>query len=190
MTEDTQLHHAAALGDHSQVIEILESGVDVNVRNKIESTPLHKNLECKPLLGIVNILIKAGADVNSRDFIKRTPLHWIAKKQRKKILVRLIESGAYVDAESSCGMTPLHCAAKWNLINNIKILVESGADINKQDLNGNTPSHYSHYPRNLMIFGADTTIRNKKGLTPFEVLNLNTASEVLNLNMVSKERSP
>lgn len=77
MPKDTPLHKAAYKGVEEDIIELLDSGIDVNVAGAGNRTPIHRavgaaNIEC------VELLIERGADVSRKDGSGRSPMHWAA----------------------------------------------------------------------------------------------------------------
>ena len=89
-----------------------------------------------------------------------------------KIAEILLEHGADINKKSN-GIAPLHFAA--NVPNNekpilLKYLLEKGADVNIRDFQGSTPLFVANFADNkevidlLIKFGADTAIRNDKGI--------------------------
>lgn len=80
------------------------------------------------------------------------------------------------------GYTLLHAAAMFNNGDIVRYLLELGLDVNAQDNEGNTPLHlavfYAKADNILSLLGTlwnpnvciDISIKNKKGLTAFELL--------------------
>lgn len=119
---------------------IEETDCIVNHVNHRGETALYKSLELQLSDEIVTSLIKAGADVNKATNSLVTPLHE-AVKQNSKVAHVLIESGADVNALEGLGnYTPLHVAVERDLYEQVCM---------------------------LLYYGADTTILNSFGMTPF-----------------------
>tara|TARA_B100000929_G_scaffold47057_1_gene33771 strand:- start:435 stop:920 length:486 start_codon:yes stop_codon:yes gene_type:complete len=109
---------ATAQGNIESVKRHLDSGVDVNAKNKAEMTPLHY----ASMMGhkeVSGLLITNGADVNAKSQFQNfgeTPLHHAAWGSHKEIVVLLITKGADVNeiiqSGSFKGMTPLDRAER------------------------------------------------------------------------------
>ena len=95
-------------GEVGPVQQLLQSGVDVNVRDKRGATPLlYAAAVGTP--EVMRILIDAGADVNARTAFGATPLIWSAANIGKVRL--LLDKGADVNARTRAGNTALLVAA-------------------------------------------------------------------------------
>lgn len=134
----------------------------------------------------IKSLIKRGADPHKRyGIMGNTLLHSAAMGNKKQAALALIEMKANVNANPTvsggtplyCSIgTPLHVAAGHGHTEIIDILIKAEAKVNLQDAMGDTPLHkavYGSYDGSrkatveaLLQAGADTTIKNKKGLTP------------------------
>jgi ankyrin repeat protein len=130
LDETTPLHRAAWNGDMPTVVAELEKGVDPNIRDDLERTPLH--LACykgristtpvedrvvgQPDPGnyytseMVEYMIEKGADVNALDKDGSTPLMEAIPNGHKDIVELLLKSGAKKDVENRHGETPLQVA--------------------------------------------------------------------------------
>jgi truncated hemoglobin YjbI len=107
----TLLHFAAGAGCLEVVAFLLRLGVDPNVRDRGEHTPLYSVAnECGSDSGpeVVRALVQAGADVNACAGVMRiTALHMAARRGHVEIARALLESGADVNARDRRGDTPL-----------------------------------------------------------------------------------
>ena len=72
---------------------LLDAGADVNARDSLEQTPLHKIATSKHL-GIAKLLIRAGADVEARDATQRTALDYAAAENSAPLVGLPIDHGA------------------------------------------------------------------------------------------------
>lgn len=88
----------------------------------------------------------------------------------------LIRAGADINRAAVTNLTPLHVAVKTNNAPAAQLLIENGADINAlggMEVEDCTPLHfaveYAQYEILCMLlyYGADTSIRNIYGMTPF-----------------------
>lgn len=82
---------AATDGDEEVLRQLLNSGLDVNVRDEKQNTALHlATKHGHP--NIMELLIKHGADVNAQNDWLSTPLH-LTEKNMESIRI-LLEAGA------------------------------------------------------------------------------------------------
>jgi len=166
----SRLEYAASQGDRKRVTELLstenqnrfnaltscdiatfrlllDSGIDVNVRNRDGQTALMWERSEKG----VQILLDAGADVNAIDSTGLTALHF-SVSAHKAITETLLKSGANVHAVNDDGETALHWAASlfWmagtteereRLKEIIEQLVRAGCNPSETDTEGNTALH-------------------------------------------------
>lgn len=130
---------SAAKEESSRAVElILNKGVDPNVKDQGNATPLHW-AAWSGNLSIMGILLKEGAKVDARDTDMETPLHWAAKADRAAAIELLLLAGATIDSRDRLWRTPLHEAAKNGHQEAIKLLLEKGASMNKKDQSDITP---------------------------------------------------
>lgn len=135
------------------------------------------------------LIAEEPAAINARHSDRTTPLHWAAAAGAVACTELLLTGGADVGALHSGKKTPLHKAAApldavpldWTfppLDRVIALLVQRGANIDALDDKGRTPLHLATYggfadaAEQLIALGADTTIRNRRGKTAFEVARM------------------
>lgn len=132
--------HAVASNGHLDVLDhLIQEGVDVDLKNQFDVTPLCAAV-LKERLAIMEYLISNGADVNQkmksdRDF---TYLHFAAENGDEDAVRLLAESDAVVDARDDYGYTPLHIAAVHGAVAVVEALLENGADLYAEGLDGLT----------------------------------------------------
>ena len=100
------LHDAAWVNSLKEVKYLVNSGMDVNIRNSDMQTPLHVAVCSSNTTEIIKFLISKGADVNARDADKRTPLHNAAADGKKEFIQLLIAKGADATLKDCEGCTP------------------------------------------------------------------------------------
>jgi hypothetical protein len=104
---DKQLFEALENNDTSQIIQLINSGANVNARTGWDVTPLQKALFSKSDIKIIELLIKSGADINDNSWLQGTPLHTAVCNKNVEAIKLFIENGADVNAEDSLGNTPI-----------------------------------------------------------------------------------
>ena len=111
---DISIHEAAALGNIEAVKQFLDSGTDVNAKDKTGGTPLDEAAGWGRK-DIVELLIAKGADVNAKfEDDGSTPLHLAAWKGHFETAELLIAKGADVNAKIEDGRTSLDRAEETN----------------------------------------------------------------------------
>ena len=122
------LHSAAHYGDIEMVQVLLDYGVDVNARNRFDSTPLYFAVnEYSNNLGAVRLLLDHGADPNLEARRGGAPLHEASHHGMVEIARLLIEHDASVEVEDESGKTPLEVALSRQQNEIVKLLMKHGA---------------------------------------------------------------
>jgi ankyrin repeat protein len=97
--QNTLLHVLAQLGAVDELARELETGVDVNVKNASEQTPLHKaTVPDSP--EAARLLLAAGADVNALNFLHTPPIYYAIMTDNADMVALLLEAGADVTIRS------------------------------------------------------------------------------------------
>jgi len=132
------LHDAARAGNLDEVRQLLDSGANIEDRDKTRETPLIS----AALAGsdeVVAELIKRGADVTARNDRGLTPLHAAAYGGSLESVKLLVDAGAAVnDADDKFKVTSLIMASEENHADIVAFLVEHGADIEQKERHGYT----------------------------------------------------
>ncbi|MDR1536020.1 MAG: ankyrin repeat domain-containing protein, partial [Planctomycetota bacterium] len=112
------LHRAALDGDVAQAERLLDSGLDVNLRDGSGWTPLHYASDPK----MANLFMARGADVNRQSNAGFTPLHAAALLDRNAAAAALLKGGANRNLRDKWGKTPFSRALERNNAELLKIL--------------------------------------------------------------------
>lgn len=131
LSADEKFLRAVYDGEDNIVRELLDSGVDINVRDNTGQTCLHivrdKNMAV--------YLISRGADISAQETDHgMTPLFF----QNKDIAELLLSGGADVNALSQEGNTPLIWYAYSGYLDGAELLLSNGADINARNKDGHS----------------------------------------------------
>ncbi|MCU0454677.1 MAG: ankyrin repeat domain-containing protein [Bacteroidales bacterium] len=133
---EVSFHEAALNGDAGQVIALLGSGTDVNLKDPEGRTPLmyasyngHEE--------IIRKLVEKGADVNMQDLYGRSALMMASSGSYAPSVKYLLEHGANPNlADKEEHFTALMYAAAEGQLDVIKILLANGADPGMKDVDG------------------------------------------------------
>jgi len=124
------LLHAAVLGGHKEVVELLiTKGSNVNINSLYLQTPLHVAAGAGHK-DVVEILLDNGANVHAKPKSGRgplTPLHRAASGGHEDVVRLLISKGADVNAEVKNGKTPLQLAKDRGNKEIVELLCKHGA---------------------------------------------------------------
>ncbi|WP_264687663.1 MULTISPECIES: ankyrin repeat domain-containing protein [unclassified Wolbachia] len=109
MSKNNDLMVAAAEGNLSKIIELINQGADVNAKDR-GLAPLHFAATYGQL-NAVEKLIEEGADVNVKDALNLTPLFYAINyyKDKLNLIEKLIKKGADVNAKSNIRRTYCNC---------------------------------------------------------------------------------
>jgi hypothetical protein len=126
--------------DVKKIAELIQQGLDVNVRDADEKTVLmHAVFDAnKPM---VEYLLANGADVNLVDSYGETALHHATWKNSEEVVKLLLTRKPQMDPRNSCGGTPLWKAVKFSKGKGeiIELLLANGADRNMENNDGVSP---------------------------------------------------
>lgn len=160
--------------NHSAVQVFLSCGVDLEVRDERNWTPLmvaafNGNLE------FAQLLIKCGARYSTRDKNGYTPLHWASYNGHVDVVKMLIEKGAAPDQPSQFGWTALMQAATRGHLLVCAYLIFRGADVNLATTDGWTSLHkaanngHTEIVKLLLNKGANRYAKYQDGNTPIDL---------------------
>lgn len=158
-------------GDCRTVARSLEAGMNVDIRDGREWTPLmvaafDGNEE------MALLLLRYGASVNAHDPGGYTPLHWAALNGYAKVVDLLLGRKANPGQPSRFGLTPLLQAAAKGHVEIVVRLIAAGADVNAATHDGWTPLHKAVANKHrtvaemLLEHGANPEARHRDGDTP------------------------
>jgi formylglycine-generating enzyme required for sulfatase activity len=165
-------------GDVEAVIELLDAGLDPNIKNVREESLLYVAVKYGRL-DLAKYLVAKGADIDAESAYGYTPLHVAVFHGQLDIAELLLQNGADINASSN-GTTLLHDMSEHMTrpIGNHKLafwLINQGAKVDAVDDHGDTPLHKSAWKGHaevamlLIATGADIDAKNKKGMTPLDL---------------------
>ena len=179
---NTALHHVAISTNNNQadlVNMLLSRGLDLEVSNNFQMTPLHMAVAHNNKPAVVALLSR-GASLATKDCEGETALHYAARLQsvQSGILSMLLKHGASIDAVNNSGYTPLIVAFRKGNEPAVVALLEGGASLACADSKGNTALHHVAILTNnnpadlvnmLLKHGASVEAVNNSGYTPLLV---------------------
>ncbi|XP_029657080.1 E3 ubiquitin-protein ligase MIB2 isoform X1 [Octopus sinensis] len=143
----TYLMVASQLGNTDFVNFLIDSGADLEVRDKDADTALHYAVfggHCD----VVALIVSKGANVNRQDKSGNTPLHYAVEKNYEDVMEIILnteatQSHVEVDTRNSNKTTPLLQAISGGHLGMIRKLLSRGADINAVDNDDNNCLHFA-----------------------------------------------
>lgn len=171
--------HLAAYHGHHQALEVLvQSLLDLDVRNSTGRTPLDLaafkgHVEC------VDVLINQGASILVKDYVvKRTPIHSAAINGHSECLRLLIGNAdiqTAVDIHDGNGQTPLMLSVLNGHTECVYSLLNKGANVDAKDKWGRTALHrgavtgHEECVEALLQHSANFLLRDSRGRTPIHL---------------------
>jgi hypothetical protein len=173
---NTPLHIAVAKGDKNIVELLIKYGADVNAKDDMGRTPLHRSIT--PFgadLEILDLLLKNNADPNLLDNRKEPPIALAVDGQKLDIVKKFIEAGYDINLKLSADSTLLHFAAERGHIGIMDYLISKGADVNAKNVYQITPLHVAAVYGNteavklLIEKGADINAKSRTAGSPLHL---------------------
>jgi len=130
----TVMHIAAAFGTSRIIDRLVQSGIDVNVKNDLGVSPIYF-AATKNNIEAIDALIKHGADIHFKLESGESPLHF-ACEYGLASAIRLIEAGADMEAQNLEGITPFLAACQSGSCKLIDELINLGADLEHKNNEG------------------------------------------------------
>ncbi len=123
---------AVAVGDKSRVNELLDTGMDPDITDGEEWTPLMWATQNADIQ-MIELLLEAGSDPGKMNYIEETALDFAIYQNNVEIINILINAGADPNFTDSTGWTPLMTAVSNENTEAVKALLEAGADPDLKD---------------------------------------------------------
>jgi ankyrin repeat protein len=132
------LHKAIECGALDLIKVLCQNGVDVDLPDQFERTPLHK-AACTGNYDLVELLLKHHANVNlASDINGVTPLYLAVQNKHKEIVELLLKNGANPNQKPTNGLSPLYLALEMCSKEIVEHLLSHGASVDETDEYGNT----------------------------------------------------
>lgn len=171
----TPLYRTMINGHTKMVQKLLNSGANVNARNRDGETPLFVVADGR--IDLAEMLLAKGANINAVNEFGRTPLMWMIQgRQNDDVALWLISKGANINARTKDGETALHVASEFGRKTVVRALLGRKADLNARRTNiihdQEAPLHIAVDKNNmdiallLLAAGADINVADGKGITP------------------------
>lgn len=183
----TALHCAAEAGQVATILELLKTGLSINMRDSRGRTALH----CATLSGhknTIHILLKKGVDVNAKSIYDYTALRNLVVWEHSPDIVRLLlEHGADPEIRSMQNTTALHDAVAMDNKDALMLLLEFNADVNARLKHGETALHLASdngciaMVTTLLDYGAEVNFKTCDGLTPLYLATLSNHPSIVQL---------
>ncbi|MHC4113652.1 MAG: ankyrin repeat domain-containing protein, partial [Planctomycetota bacterium] len=180
------IHEAAVEGHLNLVKSLIKTGTDVNVKGRLEYTPLHHAAE-NGHANLVKFLISRGADLEVRNHNGRTPLALAACRGHKEMVELLIARGADVNTKDIWHKKLLHHAAENGHAELAGFLIDRGADIENRTNLGYTVLSLAAYEGHkelaelLIARGANINTKEQMSYTPLHSAATNGHYEIAKL---------
>jgi ankyrin repeat protein len=136
---DISIHEAAVMGNIEAVKQHLAAGTNVNAKDELGMTPLHR-ASISGHKEVAELLIDKGADVNAipESGLFGTPLDYAIRKKHPETADLLRKHGGKRGDWFKAGES-IFTAAKAGHIEAVKQHLAAGADVNAKTMRGETP---------------------------------------------------
>lgn len=163
----SQLFDTAMNEDTRRAEQLLKAGVNIDARNSLGETPLHRAVQGRQV-EMVRFLLERGANPNLATYgVKRPPLMYVKGKEPVclEILSLLLEHKADLHRRDCFGQNVLNFVAFAGNIEGMKLLLAHGAKVNKKGI----PPLVSaagggHLDIVKLLLGAGASVKNNQAL--------------------------
>lgn len=137
--EEHLITNAIKARNITELLSLIESGVDVNRRMRQGSPPLLKAID-QGDIEMVQAILDAGVNINATNRSGVSGLTKACADGKEEIVRLLIEKGANINPPpKSVSSFPLIKAAQGGYLEIVKILIRNGAYVNAETKSGTTP---------------------------------------------------
>lgn len=181
-----ELAKAAAFGDTARIIQLVNSGADVNAQGLGGVTPIVWALDKGNFEGF-KALLKNHANPNIKNDNGLSPIFIAATLDDNRFLEESLANGGNIQTKGPGGSTLLMAAVQQRKDQNVNLLIKNNINLDDQDSFGLTTLHYAVIGNNeqfvqvLLNSGAKRNIYDNEGLTPFDYVKANHNGRILNL---------
>ena len=165
------LHCAAEAGQCDSIRSLLDSGMDIDLKDGFGRTPLHCATDMRHMLAI-ELLLGMGADPNVRSNLGTTMIHEAAREGDEPVMRRLLgDVRIDISVTAARGMAALHYATIESHVNIIRMLLDGGAGVDAKDDRGSTALHIAAWNgredvvRLLVKAGANVNAKSDENIT-------------------------
>lgn len=165
------LHCAAEAGQCESIRFLLNSGMNIDLRDDFGRTPLHCATDRRHILAI-ELLLDRGADPNARDNEGGMLIHDAAQVGDERLMRRLLrDERVDTSATTVRGNTALHCAAIGGHAKIVRMLLDVGVEIDAKVGGGCTALHLAAWwgredvVRLLVAAGANVKAKSDDKIT-------------------------
>jgi ankyrin repeat protein len=144
-----KLFEAVRHGDVAEITKLLDQGVEVDIRDELNQTPLIAAAKVDDK-NLVEMLLQKGADVNAQG---NGPINALLIAKNPEVVELLLQHGAELEVVNHHGDTALLSAIYSNEPKNVELLLQRGADCNVKDKDGKTPLQLAQARGNTEIIG-------------------------------------
>jgi ankyrin repeat protein len=170
---------------------LIQSGADVNAKDRLGFTPMYMAIYNKDL-DYMKILIANGADVNTKYPGGETLLQAASVTGKTEVVQFLLEKGADINAKDNTGWTALLRAARSADANMVELLLDKGAEIDARDnkygftaLQYAARLGYKKVAKLLITKGADINEKDKDGRTALHLAAESADADIVELLLVN-----
>jgi ankyrin repeat protein len=171
------LIEAIRIDDRARVLELLDSGADIDAENAVGLTPLILAAGFGDL-EMIRLLLTRGADLYRTSSFHSTALTQAISGDQHETVNFLLDAGMDINApgfvgnEHMGGRTPIYHAIPIGHQEMIRLLIARGARLDVRDVRGQTPLHWAADSRGpeamevLLDVGAEIDVVDSRGWTP------------------------
>lgn len=167
-----RLLDVVAKGDLAEVVDAIDSGADLSVKNSLGQSSVYV-AAANGFHLVLTLLLEGGANVNEVAQDGFSPMHVACENNHDRVVKILLKYGARMDVVAHNGCTPLHLAAKQGHSEVIAVLLSSRVKCDFPVRNSNTTAlllacmaGHSTVVEQLLDAGADPQVEDLNGNTP------------------------
>jgi ankyrin repeat protein len=181
----TPLCDAISMNDDAIVKLLMDAGADIQ---KSTQPLVWLAVQQHGWTNIVAPLLDEGADIDARDEEGRTALMKCAWRNDPETATLLLDKGANASLVDNQARGILHYVHTRTAAALVQRYIAGGAKINAKDNQGRTPLHHAvlmygygppHLVDILLKAGADPTIADKFGTTPWDIAHLHSTPSII-----------